>query len=255
MKLIFALFYIIYSFNLFANDLSDDEHARISMKSAVIDFNDLKTAGSPLSAECDNYGVVTPKYYPPLDPVFTDGGTQCDKFISTSIEGHGTYGPWGEVVVSYLREKGHASEFLKDNITKIDKICPSWKKLTRKQREFAWVWTIASIAKVESTCNPKARNGNATNGTGVGLLQLEEKKAARSWRGEACKMPSVLIPENNIKCGMDIMEEILKGKEGDYKSSGAIYGKDSHSYWQHLRKSDGGGIVDLMSLNPLCHKK
>jgi hypothetical protein len=184
-----------------------------------------------------------------------DGGTQCHKFISTSDEGHGTYGPWGQVVVSYLREKGQGAEFLKDDIAKIDKICPSWKKLTRKQREFAWVWTIASIAKVESTCNPKARNGNATNGAAVGLLQLEEKKAARSWRGDACKMPSVLLPENNIKCGMDIMEEILKGKEGDYKSSGAIYGKDSHSYWQHLRKSDGGGIIDLMSLNPLCHKK
>lgn len=252
MKKIIPLIILICSFNSFANQLSDEERAHIGMKKALSEMNGINDASSSPSAGCSNTNNANTEF-PPLDPMFMKGGTQCDNFISS--DGNGDYGPWGDTVVSYIRATGEDSEFLKDDIFKFETICPSWKNLNRAEREHVWVWIMASIAKVESTCNPKARNGQSTNGVAVGLLQLDEKKAARSWRGEACKIPSVLQPENNIKCGLDIMEEMLKGKEGDYKSNGSIYGKGSNSYWQHLKKKDGGGIVDLISLNPLCQEK
>lgn len=93
-------------------------------------------------------------------------------------------------------------------------ICPNWPNLTVDEREHFWVWTIASIAWKESTCNAKSRNGNATNGVAVGLLQLDEKPKARSWRGKNCSVKTVTDPQNNIKCGLDILQEILKQTKG-----------------------------------------
>lgn len=204
---------------------------------------------------CNNLVNGDPSSCPPLAEEFTDKDAECDKFISTDESGG--YGPWGNEIVAYLDEKGDDSVFYKNSLNGMDegvKACPNWENMNKDEKQHFWVWVMAAIAHTESTCNPKARNGQGTNGCAVGLLQLDEKTSARKWRGPNCAVKSVSTPKENLRCGMDILEELLKGKQGDYKSSGEIWGKRSSSYWQHLRQKQGGDISDLIRLNPFCKR-
>ncbi|MCK6596475.1 MAG: transglycosylase SLT domain-containing protein [Bacteriovoracaceae bacterium] len=188
---------------------------------------------------------------PGLDDDFFKNGANCASFISES----GEYGSWGKVIVDYIRKSPDKQLFIGKELKGMGpphEICPNWPNLTEDEREHFWVWTIASIAWKESTCNPKSRNGSATNGVAVGLLQLDEKPKARSWRGKHCSVKTVSDPQNNIKCGLDILQEILKADEGDYRSNGLLYGKKNNSYWEQLRRQNGGKIGDLIRTHPLC---
>lgn len=187
---------------------------------------------------------------------FSEDGAVCTKFITDDGDTAG-YGPWGEAVVSYIKEEGTDSIFMSPDLAGMSTgvaACPNWKDMTVEEKEHFWVWVMASISKVESTCNPKARNGSGSNGVAVGLVQLDERPSQRKWRGENCKLPKVNGALDNLRCGLDIIGELLKGKEGEYKSNGELWGRRSSSYWQHLRQSNGGGISDLIKLNPYCKK-
>lgn len=184
---------------------------------------------------------------------FSEDGAVCTNFIMA--RGRSGYGPWGETILKYLDEEGPDSVFLSPDLAGMStgvKACPNWKNMTTDQKKHFWVWVMASISKVESTCLPNARNGEGTNGVAVGLVQLDERPSMRKWRGDNCKAKTVNAPESNLRCGLDILGELLKGKEGDYKGNGELWGRRSGSYWQHLRQSDGGEISDLIKLNPYC---
>jgi hypothetical protein len=181
---------------------------------------------------------------------------KCVNFIKAEEDSEG-YGPWGEIVVKYLDEQGDDSVFFSNDLAGMDSgvnACPNWTGMTINEKKHFWVWVKASIAKIESSCDTKARNGEATNGVAIGLVQLDERKAQRSWRGENCKVASVIAAKDNLRCGMDILGELLKGKKGEYKGNGELWGRRSSSYWQHLRLKNGGGISDLILLNPYCKK-
>jgi hypothetical protein len=218
-------------------------------------INTVKSVGDPqVACDVNINGEQSPEC-PPLTGEFTEKGAECNKFISTDESGG--YGPWGNEIISYLKEKGDDSIFFNNGLSGMKEgvaACSNWDKMDKNEKEHFWVWVMASIAHIESTCNPKARNGNATNGAAVGLLQLDERSSARKWRGHNCDVKSVAEPKNNLRCGLDILEELLKGKDGDYKSNGEIWGPHSNSYWQHLRKKDGGDISDLIKLNPFCKR-
>lgn len=180
----------------------------------------------------------------------------CVNFIKDSGE-TGEYGPWGETIVKYLNEQGEDSIFYKNDLAGMSTgvaACPNWKDMTVDEKQHFWVWVMASISKIESTCNPKSRNGESTNGVAIGLVQLDERKSQRAWRGENCKTNTVAGSTENLRCGLDILAELLKGKEGEYKGNGELWGRRSGSYWQHLRQKNGGGISDLIQLNPYCKK-
>jgi hypothetical protein len=180
----------------------------------------------------------------------------CTNFITNDGDAGG-YGPWGETIVKYLDEKGENSIFYNNNLAGMSNgvtACPNWSAMSVEEKKHFWVWVMASISKIESTCDAKARNGKSTNGVAVGLVQLDERKSQRSWRGDNCKTPTVLATNDNLRCGMDILGELLKGKAGEYKGNGELWGRKSGSYWQHLRLKNGGGISDLIQLNPYCKK-
>lgn len=181
---------------------------------------------------------------------------QCTNFITDNGDSEG-YGPWGESIVKYLDEKGDNSIFYSNDLAGMSSgvtACPNWTGMTIDEKKHFWVWVMASISKIESTCDAKARNGESTNGVAVGLVQLDERKSQRSWRGDNCKTASVVATNDNLRCGMDILGELLKGKAGEYKGNGELWGRKSGSYWQHLRLKNGGGISDLIQLNPYCIK-
>ncbi len=193
---------------------------------------------------------------PPLSNTFSKDGAKCENFISEdSSKG---YGPWGNVISQYLDEKGTHSIFFKNDLPGMFQginTCPKWEIMNHDEKKHFWVWTMAAIAHVESKCIPTARNRNATNGVATGLYQLDERPSMRSWRGENCGAKNILEPNSNIRCGLDIMGDLLNGSQGIYRTSGELWGSKSKSYWEHLRRKDGGTIGNLIKQNPYCNKQ
>lgn len=187
---------------------------------------------------------------PPLDPAFSGRGADCSAFISSN----GSLGPLGQTIADSVVARGPNSSLLIDNRPGMSdgvRACPKWRQLSQQDRVHFWVWTFAAIAWDESTCKSNARNANATNGVAVGLMQLDEQRSARYWRGPNCNGSSVAAPTQNVLCSLDIMEELLKGRQGVYKTNGNLWG--TNSYWQKLRARDGGNIGRLIKTFPLCH--
>ena len=203
----------------------------------------------PLSASPIKKISIT---YPPLDKKITMDNGICEDFIKSD----GSYGSWGKEITNYLDKNENASLFTRDDAPGmrggIDS-CPNWQNMNQDQRKHYWVWVMASIARVESTCNPLARNGKATHGVAVGLMQLNEKPSARKWRGENCRGAEVLSVRKNLHCSLDIMSELLSAKDGRYESNGQLWGRGSASYWKRLREeSDGGDIGEFIRMHPFC---
>ena len=180
----------------------------------------------------------------------------CQKFIKPN----GEYGTWGETIIGHInlidQKENGSSKFFDGNISNIKVLCPNWENLDDDEMLNFWVWFLASIAYVESSCRETVK-AKTTDGYGVGLYQLNSNSSNRSWRdgdsGDSCGLSDMSNGKNNIKCAIEIMHEFLKGKKGLYKSSGSLVGKESNSYWQHLRKSDGGKIGALTRKFAICH--
>lgn len=251
------LLVLFSSFNLWAADPSACRSATGSgLKTCIKEFN--KTTKSMFQVglapqSCQAHLNSTEANCPPLAEEFSQKAANCEGFITSD----GEYGSWGKEIVAYLDEKGESATFFNKDLAGMKNgisACPNWSKMNTDEKKHFWVWVMASIAHIESTCNPSARNSSASNGVAVGLLQLDERPAQRKWRGPNCAARQVVGAKENLRCGLDILEELLKGKEGEYKSNGQIWGPKSSSYWQHLRKKDGGEISDLIALNPFCKK-
>lgn len=186
---------------------------------------------------------------------------KCTGFIKRN----GEEGEWGKIITDYIEEKGGKdSNFLDDEVrgmTAQPRTCPNWYNLNTEERKRFWIWMMASIAQVESSCDKNQVNTGAVPNSSDrprGLFQLNTLKKNRSWRGENCKFPSgsadTIKPRNQILCSMDIMNELLKGRKGMYKASGRIF--PTNSYWEKLRpdhSSTGGPIGKLVRKFPLCH--
>lgn len=184
----------------------------------------------------------------------------CRSFINAN----GSYGPWGNTIKAYIVAKGGAdSRFFSDALPGMEsapRTCPRWGQLSEEEKMKFWVWTMAAIAQVESSCNTRSVNlGSVPNPSDRprGLFQLNTLKANRSWRGTNCKFPSgaenVYNADNSIKCSMDIMDELLKGQSGEYRSNGKIF--PTNSYWEKLRSNhsqNGGPIGQLVRQYPPC---
>ncbi len=220
----------------------------------------LQTAGNPPSDVCHSCRVdATPDSLAlpttrPRNGSRSYFNTACRGFINNN----GTYGAWGQVIRDEIISKGGGdSLFLSDAIPGMESAphtCPNWGNLTDNQKVKFWVWTFASIAQVESSCNTTVVNLNSDiddrSDPPRGLYQLNSLRGNRSWRGTGCSFAS---NSNNAldhsKCAVGIMEELLKGQDGEYASrtitlrSGVERRTDgrifpTNSYWQKLR---GGG--------------
>lgn len=189
------------------------------------------------------------KILPGLTKGFSKENADCTSFIKSD----GTYGPWGTTVKDYISKSPARSYFL--NPSHIAEVCPRFDKFSEQEKDHFWVWTIAAISWDESRCISGRRNTHASNGVATGLLQLDEQKKARYWRGPSCNVKSVAKADSNIKCGLDILGELLKGKKGVYKGSGAIFRSKSKnaSYWEKLTRPGGGTIGKLIESYPNCN--
>jgi hypothetical protein len=242
---------LFMSINAHAVDLSAcDSLTLTGFKSCLKEFlSSTKSAGKPVAPICNETRDAGITHLPPLAEKFYEKGASCDEFIKKD----GSYGVYGKIILEYLKEEGKNSIFFQDHLSGVEKSCPGWSKMNLEEKQYYFVWVKAAISHKESTCDPKARV-NATNGVAVGLLQLDEKLSNRKWRGPNCNTKNILNIKSNLRCGLDIFKELLKGKEGEYKGSGELWGKKSNSYWEQLRLKNGGEIAKLISLNPVCKK-
>lgn len=259
LQLILALFISVNGWS-YSDQTSNECRSGTSMKAVkkcLENFtSEIKSIGQT-SAPCTTTSQANKPIFPVLTEEFDVGDkATCTSFIEENGD-RGEYGPWGDSIVKYLDEQGEGSIFFSNDLEGMDDgvmACPNWKNMSISEKKHFWVWVKASISKIESGCDPKARNGGSTNGVAIGLVQLDERYSQRSWRGPNCKSKTVSSPVDNLRCGMDILGELLKGKKGEYKGNGELWGRRSGSYWQHMRQKNGGGISDLIQLNPYCKK-
>lgn len=188
-----------------------------------------------------------------LTESFSEDGADCSKFI----DDNGDFGEYGKILLEALLEKGTDSHLFADDRPGMEDspyTCPAWKTLSFDMRLRFWVWTFAAIAWDESKCDARARNTQASNGVAVGLLQLDEARSARRWRGRNCEAKNVSAPRENLRCGVDIMDELMRGRDGLYKASGKLWGDTS--YWQKLKKSANArapsAVVKRIKEFPAC---
>jgi hypothetical protein len=183
--------------------------------------------------------------------------SRCRNFIRSN----GSYGPWGQHIVDYLNDnprKGNAffAGGMRGMVTSPG-ICPNWPNLSAAHKTKFWVWTMASIAHVESSCDQNSVNrGRVPNPSDRprGLLQLNSLRRERRWRGRNCRFPTNgTDPEDQLSCGMDIMYELIRIPVGLYGGTSRIY--PNNSYWEKLRPSHsrtGGDIGRLMRMYEPC---
>lgn len=188
-----------------------------------------------------------------LSKKYYGNGADCSKFINSN----GKLGPLGKTIVSHINSIPGSQYYRKDSVG-IQMACPNWNNLSREQQAYYWVWVFAAISWKESTCGASVINTAATHGTAAGMLQLNQNQKDRYWRGgesgNSCGVANIRPDEANIKCGLEIMNEQLKGKNGIYEGNGALFGRGAHAYWQDIRKKDGGMIMRLVRDFPLCKK-
>lgn len=212
-------------------------------------------------------GAPTPKFFTYTKENGLDA--RANPFCERFLDRQGQYGIYGKVISDYLNAKYKSNQttpMLADDLVgmvKSPNICPNWRNLTINGRIRFWVWTFAAIASVEATCgaNPRAISGVAGmhGKTAIGLLQLEKAKKDRAWRNiPSCNVSSTEIASTywNLRCGMDIMEGLIDGS--GRKNPWPIYPvlrADATSYWQELRRAEGGKIGKLMRNFTPCFER
>ncbi|ATH09329.1 hypothetical protein BIY24_15675 [Halobacteriovorax marinus] len=231
----------------------------------IVDINSVvKKSTNPPSGDCHDCRTSSNTGGHPLPTEHRKDGLYFNEKCTNFIKANGESGEWGNLITSYIDEVGgEDSLFLNDELrgmTAQPRTCPNWYNLNTNQRKEFWVWMMASIAHIESSCDKsKVNTGRVPNPSDRprGLFQLNTLKKNRSWRGSNCKFPSgaehTNKPVNQIRCSMDIMHELLKGKGGEYKSNGKIF--PTNSYWEKLRPSNsktGGKIGKLVRGYPPC---
>ena len=188
-----------------------------------------------------------------LSPGFYENGADCSKFVKDD----GELGELGTVIVNHI-DSMNDTIFYDDNLAGIQTLCPNWATLSQPQKGQFWVWLFAAISWKESTCGAATINRAATHGVAAGLLQLNQARKDRAWRGgdsgKSCGAPSITDHASNLKCGIEILHEQLKGREGLYEGNGQLFGRGANSYWQALRTPDGGKVIDLLETFPFCQK-
>lgn len=250
------------SFNLYANETTPYSTAQFLEEINVV----IDQVVAPPEEPCIDCKVEDNliSEADPLPTTFRRGSLYFNKMCENFVKEDGSLGVWGDMIVNYIENTEGASDiYLYDEVrgmTASPYTCPNWYNLNNQQRKRFWVWMFASIAQVESSCDPtKVNTGPVPDATDrpTGLFQLNQVKRNRMWRGENCKFETgytaTIKPENQIKCSMDIMMEILKGRRGIYRGSGRIF--PTNSYWEKLRPNHsqtGGPIGELVRNYPPC---
>lgn len=187
-----------------------------------------------------------------LSKKYSYRGANCTGFITPS----GKMGPLGKMIIDHMNSMGTKALFFNKDLKGPKQICANWENLTKEQMAYFWVWLFAGISLKETTCGVHLINRKATDGVAVGHLQLNQARRDRVERdgtsGSSCGVADVKPHQANFACGIEILNEVLKGPDGYYGGNGSLFGRGAHTYWQDLRSPKSFVIHKLMVDFPPC---
>jgi hypothetical protein len=152
---------------------------------------------------------------------------RCQNFIDDD----GLYGDWGQEIADNLKPEDFPNFFDSTNVKDVVKLCPAFADFTEEQTTNFWVYTFAAVSMAESSCNRKAL-ADGPNGQAGGLLQLHVG-STKLYCGMSIK---TFVANDNLKCGMKILDKQLNA----YNELFVSHGK---TYWQTLQDGTGGAQV------------
>lgn len=132
--------------------------------------------------------------------------------------------------------------------------CPNFNNpaiFTPARKKHFWVYLMTAVFAKESTCDPGARNGAATDGVGAGLGQMNEDSPTRRrldnmfGDGQFCAGPvaSMYQAGPNIKCSMRRLEYSIQQDQGPFARN---------VYWSTLKYETHGMTRALISQYKAC---
>ncbi|QDK44165.1 hypothetical protein DOM22_02860 [Bdellovibrio sp. ZAP7] len=148
------------------------------------------------------------------DKQSADLGKACEIFMKDG----GETGSAGAVVLAEVRE--NKSAFDGKRLKDIAKLCPNYSKMSEEKKNLFWVWTMMSIAKVESSCDPGAENKDAPHGTAYGLFQLGK---------DQCDGADLKDKVENTKCAVRKLASELAERKTLIASTAT--GKNGNTNW------------------------
>lgn len=178
---------------------------------------------------------------------------KCSRFVSEN-----GFGPQGNQIISLLKS-GKGDEMLED-ISDIQRACPSWDILGRTEKAYVWVKIFATMSMKESSCDASASNHSAPDGKAKGLFQLNQGK--ESSYADDCRKGDSLNAEASTKCALSMINRQIE-KDGKLKSNKSYFGvlrpKGDYIYSKKAQKKKYVKLTDMLDLGlsklPFCHGK
>ena len=143
--------------------------------------------------------------------------------------------------------------------------CDGYNSATLDQKSDFWVVFFSALVRAESGFNIKARSRMIKGHRSLGLLQLASQ-TAKSRCGIQLPITNILIPQNNLQCGIKLMVWQLLGapisnnKKLRSDLEGKIFSKNMFQ-WGPLRQNDLRGrkllidwFLDHLGQLKFCHK-
>ncbi len=186
---------------------------------------------------------------------------KCNLFL----DAEGEYGSYGRIVKTYI-EESLSPVFLSNEILGMEsapRVCPNWSKFDHDMKKKFWVWTMASIAGIESGCNNDVKDHRDVTGNyAFGMYQLERSESLRKSNrrfAPHCLLPlkEVRKPVAHIRCAMDMLvTQLIDQKAETMKFDGRIYpgpGMKISTYFNEFHHAYGGYIGQLMREFKPCY--
>lgn len=135
---------------------------------------------------------------------------------------------WSQSALETIRARISQLERARD----VDEFCPDYQRASNTQREACWLRLVSAVSKFESSFNPRDTYRERTGQLSIGLLSLSRGECPEARSESALKHA-----ENNLRCGIRIMAELI-AKDGVIENSAH---RGASDYWSVLRRSYGKG--------------
>jgi|GEM_PF-5700320 hypothetical protein len=252
MKLIAALLPLLLSLNAFAGDPNlampsqNETQGQGACEGECYEQN-TKESRNQLFQMRDLRGKINDNVVPATIAKIAKATKYPNGKVSPTCEGFASekgWGPWGEFLNKELDPNEYPMMFKGTSDLADERICPNWDSLSTESKRGIWILVILSASQMESTCNPKAINRDATNGTAYGLTQLhldeEDNSIGRCERGSA------RTANKSTKC-------MARNIEATMTASRALITKDNQHFAVFFPNAKGRAIFNAIKKYPGCH--
>lgn len=150
----------------------------------------------------------------------------------------------------FLDNQVHFNQLVSGGSVKA-KYCPSYGKMSAKEKSIVWVFILTAMAHFESSCNRTAA-AKGPNGTAYGYYQLHRgQEHMYDGRNGICQKGDASKPAQASRCTLSMLEKQFENREGELFSN--------KSYWDVLRPNGSskkwGIIKTALMRSSLCNPR